>query len=116
MSIFDGIEKRYEQANGGLKSVEVPEWEGRVYYRDFIPTADALQILKYVQPDTGDFDLEGLVLALMLSARNEDGSRMFMAQHKDLLMNKTEVEVILRVVTQMGIMDRLIGGSVEKKT
>ena len=111
-NVFDGITRRHETLHKELKSLHVAEWGTTVYYHEKPSTADAIEILKYLKPD-GMLDLEAVVTAVMVRCLNEDGSRMFLKQHKDILLHKTEFDVLAWIVAEQQTFELITGGSLE---
>lgn len=82
-----------------------------------MPLGDALEIAKHAKVnELGEIDFYCLVVALMKCALKEDGARLFGAHQEQTLLEKTEFDVVLKLITKMGVLARVIGASVEKKT
>jgi hypothetical protein len=100
------------QISGAMKSVEVPEWETKVYFKVASSLKDEGRILELSQQGKA---IEALVESLILRARNEDGSRMFTQADKPTFLNEVDPKVLIRLVSEMNSVDLdLSEGAVEK--
>lgn len=86
------------QISGEMKSVDVPEWEAKIYYKTASSLKEEGRILELSQQGK---TVEALVESLIQRARNEDGSRMFVSADKVTLMNEVDPKVLIRVVGEM---------------
>ena len=100
MSILDNAVAHFAEQRDELKCVHVPEWKGDIYFYPAMNLYEKREIFKYF---SGETDLEGLVMALIIRARNEDGSKMFGKPDRLRLMREVDASVVERVVTQMGM-------------
>ncbi len=75
MTVLDNATKHFRaKISGNLKSIDVPEWETKIYFKDVITLKEQS---KLVELATQGKTVEALVETLITKARNEDGSRMF---------------------------------------
>lgn len=86
------------QISGEMKSIEVPEWGCKVYYKSVTTLKEEGRILELTQQSK---TTEALVESLIIKARNEDGSKMFNMVDKPVLLNEVDPKVLVRVVSQM---------------
>lgn len=86
------------QISGEMKSIEVPEWETKVYYKTALSLKEEGRVLELSQQGKS---VEALVESLIIRARNEDGSKMFATPDKVTLMNEVDPKVLIRVVGAM---------------
>ena len=87
-----------------MRCVEVPEWgdangPAKIFYKAAINLREQSQIVSLAQ-DGGKTD-DALALSLVIRARNEDGSKMFLKSNMLELKTFCDPEVIARVVTEM---------------
>ena len=86
------------QLNGELKSIYVPEWDTKIYFKSVITLKEQS---KLVELSSQNKQVEALVESLIIKARNEDGTRIFNAVDKVTLMNEVDPTVLIRVVTEI---------------
>jgi len=85
--------------SGEMKFIEVPEWDNlKIFYKSTITMKEQGRILKAA---TEGNQLDAIVEALIIRARNEDESRMFTMADKVSLQNEADPAVIIRVVATM---------------
>lgn len=84
--------------SGELKSVSVPEWETKVYFKSAITLKEQSKLIELASQGK---QVEALVESLIVKARNEDGSKMFNMADKVVLMNEVDPNVIIRVVGEI---------------
>ena len=114
--IFEAIEARHISLRSETKCIVVPEWgDARIFYYAQPSTGDALKILKHYDQSTSAFDMEGLVTALMTCALDENGARLFKAHHRSSLLAQTEMDVLLRIVNEMNVLEAIVNGATGKK-
>lgn len=101
MSILDNAVAHFKEKRGELRCVEVPEWGGKVYYYPAMNLQEKREIFKYFSGES--IDLEGLAMALVIRARDEDGSLMFARPDRLKLMREVDSDVLSRVVNEMGM-------------
>lgn len=100
------------QISGEMKSIEVPEWECKIYYKTANSLKDEGRILELSQQGK---TIEALVENLIIRARDENGNRMFTQADKATFLNEIDPKVILRVVSEMNSVDvSLAEAEVEK--
>jgi hypothetical protein len=88
--------------NSALKKIDVPEWELDIYYKT---TSTLKEQSKIVELSQKGATVEALVETLLMKARNEDGTRMFVPADKTVLMNEADPDVLIRVVSEMNDVD-----------
>ena len=98
------------QIGGEMKSIEVPEWECKIYFKTTSSLKEEGRILELSQQGKS---VEALVESLVVRARNEDGSKMFSIGDKATLLNEVDPKVLIRIVGEMNNVD-LDLGDVEK--
>lgn len=81
-----------------MKSVYVPEWECKIFFK---PTITLKEQSKLIELASSGKQVEALCESLIVKARNEDGSKMFSAADKVVLMNEVDPSVIIRVVGEI---------------
>tara|TARA_R100000278_G_C5420408_1_gene146351 strand:+ start:142 stop:483 length:342 start_codon:yes stop_codon:yes gene_type:complete len=86
------------QITGGMKSIDVPEWEAKIYYKPVMTLADQAKILEY--HNKGNL-VDALIETLITRAKTEDGKQMFQQGQRSILKNEVDPEIITRVVTEM---------------
>ena len=84
---------------GEMKSIEVPEWKTKIYFKESITLREQGKIVELA--NTGK-TVEALVETLIVKARNEDGSKMFTIADKAVFLNEVDPDVIIRVVGEFG--------------
>lgn len=90
------------QIGGEMKMVEVPEWECKVYFKSTSNLREEGRILELSQQGK---TVEALVESLIVRARNEDGTKMFMQADKPVLLNEVDPKVLIRLVGEMNNVD-----------
>jgi hypothetical protein len=91
--------------SGEMKSIVVPEWENlKIYYKSSITLKEQGKIL---QAASSGNQLEAVVEALIIKARNEDGSKAFLTADKMTFMNEADPAVVIRVVAEMNADENL---------
>jgi hypothetical protein len=86
------------QINGEMKSIEVPEWETKVYFKTSTNLREEGRILEFSQAGKS---VEALVESLIVRARNEDGTKMFSQADKAVLLNEVDPKVLIRIVGEI---------------
>jgi hypothetical protein len=86
------------QISGEMKSVNVPEWETKVFFKSATNLRDEGKIVELSQAGKAT---EALVESLIIKARNEDGTKMFSPADKAALMNEVDPKVLIRVVSEI---------------
>lgn len=99
MSLLDNAKDHYKsQLAGGLIEIDVPEWNGKVYFKPAATFKQQQKIFEYTQK--GNM-AEALVETLMQRALTAEGKKMFSFADRVVLMNEVDPEVIVRVVTEI---------------
>lgn len=97
MSVLNKAKEHYKEKLGGtMGSVEVPEWETTVYFKQIVNFSQQQKIIKLSQEGKV---VEALVETLIVKALDQDGKRMFSSADRDVLMREVDPDVILRVCT-----------------
>ncbi len=87
-----------DRMSGDLKSVNVPEWGTKVYFKSSMNFKDQGIVLKL----HGDgLPAEAIVMTLILKSLNKDGSKMFVKADKTELLLRVDPEVVSRIVSEM---------------
>lgn len=86
--------------SGEMKKLVVPEWDLTIYYK---PSITLKEQGKIIEAATKGNQLEALVEAFIIKARNEDGSKMFLSADKATFMNEADPDVLIRVVAGMNV-------------
>jgi len=86
------------QIGGEMKKITVPEWECDLYFKSVNNLREEGRLIELAQQGK---TVEALVEALIMKARNIDGSKMFSLNDKMVLMNEVDPQVIIRVVGEM---------------
>jgi hypothetical protein len=86
------------KVSGEMKSVYVPEWETKVYFKSSITLREQSKLIELASQGK---QVEALCESLIVKARNEDGTKMFSAVDKVTLMNEVDPNVIIRVVGEI---------------
>lgn len=112
MTVLDNATKHFRaKISGNLKSIDVPEWETKIYFKDVITLKEQS---KLVELATQGKTVEALVETLITKARNEDGTRMFNSADKVVFMNEVDPQVLIRVVGEMNTTELSTTEDVEK--
>lgn len=84
-------------ANGFL-TIPVPEWKTTVFYKKHWSLKEQSPVNKLSAQGKQD---EAMVEALIIRAKNEDGTSMFKRADKTELMSKVDPEIISRIIIEM---------------
>jgi hypothetical protein len=87
-----------EKLSGELKSIDVPEWDAKIYFKSVITLKEQS---KLIELSSQGKQVEALVESLVVKARNEDGTKMFTMVDKVTLMNEVDPAVLIRVVGEI---------------
>lgn len=87
-----------DKISGDLKSVYVPEWDAKIYFKKAITLREQAKLIELA---TQGKQVEALVESLIVKARNEDGTKMFSMADKVTLLNEVDPNVIIRVVSEI---------------
>jgi hypothetical protein len=99
MTVLDNATKHFRAKLGGaLKSLDVPEWETKIYFKDVITLKEQSKLVELAQAGK---TTEALVETLITKARNEDGTKMFQTADKVVFMNEVDPQILVRVVGGM---------------
>lgn len=104
MSLLDNAIKHFsESADHELHKVEVPEWDGAVYFKA-VSSMNGTQYQRYFKA-ISQSDFESLVDVLILRARTESGTKMFTGADKKKLMGAVSPEVVTGIINKMAVID-----------
>ena len=81
-----------------LQSVEVPEWESKIYFKPCMNFREQGEVLKL---HSDNRPAEAVLMTLILKARDKDGEKLFKKAHMTEMMLNIDPEVVSRVVTEM---------------
>lgn len=88
-----------EKINAEMKHVVVPEWgNAKVYFKQTITLKEQSKLIELASQGK---QVEALCESLIVKARNADGTKMFAATDKVVLMNEVDPQVIIRVVGEI---------------
>lgn len=87
-----------EQISGEMQSIQVPEWNCKIYFKKTVSLKEQSRLIEL---STQGKTVEAVVESLIVKARNEDGSKMFTIADKTTLMNETDPNVLIRVVSEI---------------
>jgi hypothetical protein len=87
-----------EKLNAGLNSIEVPEWQSKIYFKPSTTLKEQSRLIELAQQGK---TVEALVETLIVKARNEDGTKMFTVGDKVTLMNEVDPSIIIRIVGEI---------------
>jgi hypothetical protein len=99
------------QIGGQMKSIDVPEWETKIWFKASNTLREEGRILQLSQDGK---TVEALVEVLIVRARNEDGTKMFTMGDKATFLNEVDPKVLLRVVGEINSGNELAEAEVEK--
>jgi len=85
--------------NGELQSIDVPEWDIKVYYKPIINFKAQEKIFKLVSDSKSS---EALCMTLVIRALDKDGKPLFQEGHMGTLMHEVDPDVVSGIVTKMG--------------
>lgn len=83
-----------------LEKIHVDELDADIYYYPAMNMAERREIYKHQYQD-GKFDLEGLVIALIVRARDAEGNKLFNKPDRLRLMGEWDGNLISKIVRQM---------------
>jgi len=86
------------QISGEMKSIDVPEWGTKVYFKTATSLKDEGRVLELTQQNK---TVEALVEGLIIKARNEDGTKMFSMADKSTLLNEVDPKILIKVVSEI---------------
>ena len=94
MSILDKATAHFDGM--GIRQIEISEWDTVIHCSPFTMN-EKRKLLKVAKND----DLEFLVRALIMKAKDAQGNSVFDLSDKVTLMNNVDPDVITRVVTEI---------------
>jgi len=105
MNILANAKQHFNERRKLKGPIEVKEWgdengPAKIYYQ--VPNMqERSEIFKFVQ----DGGLEGVVMTLILIARDESGAPIFTGAQKDELMRSVDPDIVSRIVNHMDIVE-----------
>jgi hypothetical protein len=84
--------------SGSMKSLEVPEWETKIWFKSSSTLREESKILELSQQGK---TVEALVESILIRARNEDGTKMFALADKAVFMNEIDPAIIIRIAGEI---------------
>jgi hypothetical protein len=99
MSVLNKAKGHFrDQLAGELNSMEVPEWETTIYWKN---VATFVQEQKVIELHGKGELVAALVETLIQKALDKDGKPVFKNADRDVLMREVDPNVIIRVCTQI---------------
>jgi hypothetical protein len=86
------------QISGEMKTIEVPEWETKIWFKSVTNLREEGKILELNQQGKS---VEAVVESIIIRARNEDGTKMFGVADKMVMLNEVDPKVLIRIVGEM---------------
>jgi len=87
-----------DRMSGDLKSVNVPEWGTKVYFKSSMNFKDQGAVLRL----HGDNKpAEAVIMTLILKAMDKNGVKLFTRSNMTEMMLTVDPEVVSRIVTEM---------------
>lgn len=81
----------------GIKEIIVPEWDNTIIYAKPFTMAEKKSVWAFVKGD----DLEFMVRVFILKALDKDGEPLFDLGDRQVLLNKVDSVVIMRIANQL---------------
>lgn len=104
MSILDNAVKHFS-GQRQLKQVDVPEWDGAVFFYEPQNLEELCIVQRYFDPKNGGFSPEALAATFVSRARDEKGellfSRRLFDEHMKQVVRDYDPNVVARVATKM---------------
>lgn len=88
--------------SGEMSSIYVEEWDLKIYYKKTATLKEQTKVIELAQKGQ---TVEALVETLLMKARNEDGTKMFKPADKQVFMNESDPDVLIRAVGEMNAID-----------
>lgn len=99
MSVINKAKGHFrDQLAGDLNSIEVPEWETTVFFKNVSTFAQEQKILELHAK--GEL-VAALVETLVQKSLDKNGKRMFSNADKDVLMREVDPNIIIRICTEL---------------
>lgn len=113
MSLLDNAIRHFaESVDNELFKVDVPEWDGAVWFKA-VSSMNGVAYQQYYKA-VSDPGFDSLVEVLILRSRKEDGTRMFTRADRTKLMNNVSPDVVTRIVNEMSAIDNTQAEAVKK--
>lgn len=87
-----------ERVAAEMKSVHVPEWDCKIYFKQTITLREQSKLIELASSGK---QVEALVESLIVKARNQDGTKMFVPLDRVALMNEVDPNVVIRIVGEI---------------
>jgi hypothetical protein len=99
--------------SGEMRKIHVPEWDCDIWFNESNSLIDEGRLIELAQQGK---TVEALVESLIIKARNQDGTKMFTNLDKVVFLNEVDPQVLIRVVSEMGVAasEDMNGKEVEK--
>ncbi len=99
MSIMELATAHFQaRMTGELRQIEVPEWQTTLYHRPSWSLKQQAPVSKLNAQGRGE---EALAQQLIIRALDADGNRLFKQADMTELMNKTDPDIITRIIVGM---------------
>lgn len=90
--------EHFASRSGEMKSIEVPEWNTTIYYKELSTFQEQSAVMQYHQQGK---IVEALVETIITKARKQDGTKMFNPADKVVLMNNADPDVLVKIATAL---------------
>lgn len=98
MSILDNAINHYKsKLDGGLLSLEVPEWNATIHFKAALSLKERDPIYQAMRSGS----LEAFADALMVRALDADGKILFKKHQRNDLLSKVDPDVMIRVINEI---------------
>jgi hypothetical protein len=99
MSIKDNATAHFRsKLSGELLSIDVPEWEDKIYYKGAITGKQQTQIFKLYSQDK---QIEAVYMSLIMRALDEDGKPIWRSHELNEMMRSYDPDVVSRLVEEI---------------
>jgi len=99
MGIKENAEAHFKsKLSGELFSIDVPEWDGKIYYKQAITGKQQTQIFKLYSQDK---QIESVYMSLIMRALDEDGKAIWRPMELNEMMRNYDPEVVSRIVEEI---------------
>lgn len=110
MTIYDSAVEQFKGPRGELASIDVPEWivdgaPAKIYYHPQPSFGEYLRLARHFRAD-GSFDPELFYDTLVTFALGADGRPLWFGPSRSMLLGSYDPAVIMRVISQMGVIER----------
>jgi hypothetical protein len=99
MSIKDNATAHFRaKLSGELLSIDVPEWEDKIYYKGAVTGKQQTQIFKLYSQDK---QIEAVYMSLIMRALDEDGKPIWRSHELNEMMRSYDPDVVSRLVEEI---------------